>query len=73
MFFASRLNSGIPYQTSPSGGNMSMMKTFGLIHFLPHRVSILLNGFADARLSSEVAARSWPMAMSERMWEYFDL
>ena len=67
MFFASKLNSGIPYQTSPSGGNMSMMKTLGLIHFLPHRASIPINGFADARHSINEAARNWLIAVSGRM------
>ena len=31
IFLARMLNSGIPYQAAPSGGNMSIRKTLGLM------------------------------------------
>ena len=58
MFLARRLNSGIPYQAAPSGGNMSIKKTLGLI-CLCHRASRTDDGFATAKVMPANAARTW--------------
>ena len=58
MFFARRLNSGISYQAAPSGGNMSIRKTLGLMCLWP-RASSGDSGFATARFAVANAARSW--------------
>ena len=66
MFLASRLNSGMLYQAAPSGGNMSIRKTLGLI-FLFHRASRMLGGLASTSGTIAVAARSWLRASIERI------
>ncbi len=66
MFLASKLNSGMLYQAAPSGGNISMMKTFGLI-FLFHRDSSILKGLASTEGAIAVAAKSLVKARKERI------
>ena len=66
MFLARRLNSGIPYQAAPSGGNMSIKKTLGLI-CLCDRASRIDNGFVFARAMLVNAARSWLAQKMERI------
>lgn len=62
MFFANRLNSGMLYQTAPSGGNMSMRKTLGFVAvslFFGYRRSRALNGSAGTRVKSAAIANNW--------------
>ena len=66
MFFARRLNSGISYQAAPSGGNMSIRKTLGLMCLWP-RASSTDSGFATARLEAANAVRSWVAQEIRRM------